>query len=113
MVSTCRSLVKHLTLFFVFFLLVTSPNARFSNGRHINGLNASYLNARSLKAFATGPDQPNATSKVCKIALLQRLVYSAKYDFVYISETWLNDSVLNSEPLPGYCGFRHTPSRIL
>ena len=90
-----------------------ASNARFSNGRHINGLNASYLNARSLKAFATDPDQPNATSKVCKITLLQRLVYSAKYDIVCICETWLNDSVLNSEPLPGYCGFRHTPSRIL
>ena len=32
--------------------------------------------------------------------------YSAKYDIVCICETWLNDSVLNSELLPGYCVFR-------
>ena len=75
--------------------------------------NCDFYRQALLKAFATDPDQPNATSKVCKITLLQRLVYSAKYDIVCICETWLNDSVLNSELLPGYCGFRHTPSRIL
>ncbi len=78
-----------------------ASNAGFSNRRHINGLNALYLNARSLKAFVTDTDQPNATSKVCKITLLQLLVYSAKYDIVRICETWLNDSVLiNRELLP-------------
>ena len=45
-------------------------------------------------------------SKVCKITLLQHLVYSATYDVVCICETWLNESVLSSELLPGYSIFR-------
>jgi hypothetical protein len=67
------------------------------------GLNALYLNARSLKAFVPS-DQD--LSKVCKITLLQHLVYSATYDVVCICETWLNESVLSSELLPGYSIFR-------
>ncbi|CAB4008436.1 Hypothetical predicted protein, partial [Paramuricea clavata] len=44
-------------------------------------------------------------SKVCKITLLH-LVYSGTYDFICICETWLNETVLSSELLPGYSIFR-------
>ena len=67
-------------------------------------LNVLYLNARSLKAFVQS--KMDSTSKVCKMTLLQNLVYSAKYDIVCICETWLNNTVLNSELLPGYSIFR-------
>ena len=45
-------------------------------------------------------------SKLCKITLLKHLVYSATYDVVCICETWLNESILSSELLPGYSIFR-------
>ena len=49
-----------------------------------NPLNALYLNARSLKAFV--PSDNDHLSKVCKITLLQHLVYSGTYDFICICE---------------------------
>ncbi|CAB4040713.1 Hypothetical predicted protein [Paramuricea clavata] len=45
-------------------------------------------------------------SKVCKIGVFQQLVYSGDYDVVCVCETWLNDSVLDSELLAGYSIFR-------
>ena len=37
---------------------------------------------------------------------LLHLVYSGSYDLICICETWLNDTVLSSELLPGYLIFR-------
>lgn len=64
------------------------------------GLNVLYLNTRSLKAIVAQTDYPSA--KICKISLFQHLVYSGDYDVVCVCETWLNDSVLNSEILSNY-----------
>jgi hypothetical protein len=36
------------------------------------------------------------------MSILQELVYSNDYDIICLCETWLNDSVLNNELLPGY-----------
>ena len=68
------------------------------------GLNILYINARSLKAFVASSD--NGGTKVCKIQLLQQLVFSSSYDEVCVCETWLNDSILSSEILPGYTIYR-------
>jgi hypothetical protein len=85
---------------FLFILLAgdvaTNPGPRSSIER-------LYLNSRSLKAFVEMDDKP---SKVCKIDVFQQLVYSGDYDVVCVCETWLNDSVLDSELLAGYSIFR-------
>lgn len=62
------------------------------------------MNARSLKAFV--PSSIDASVKIWKISFLQDLVYSGGYDLVCISETWLNESILDSEILPGYSIYR-------
>ena len=86
--------------FFLFILLAgdvaTNPGPRSS-------IECLYLNSRSLKAFVEMDDKP---SKVCKIDVFQQLVYSGDYDVVCVCETWLNDSVLDSELLAGYSIFR-------
>ena len=79
-------------------------NLNHTSDLKLNQLNALYLNARSLKAFV--PADNDSSSKVCKITLLQHLVYSGSYDLICICETWLNESVLSSELLPGYSIFR-------
>ena len=68
------------------------------------GLNVLYLNARSIKAFVPLDDDPSR--KVCKMSILQELVYSNDYDVVSICETWLNDSVMSAEILTGYNIYR-------
>ena len=55
---------------------------------------------RNLKAFVRSNEDPCA--KVCKISLLQDLVYSGDYDIICICETWLNNTVFSSELLTGY-----------
>lgn len=67
-------------------------------------LSGLYLNARSLKAFVQSYTDPSV--KICKTAVLQDLVYTGMFDLVCICETWLNDTVLNNEILPGYSIFR-------
>ena len=79
-------------------------NSNYTSDLKLNQLNALYLNARSLKAFV--PADNDSSFKVCKITLLQHLVYSGSYDLICICETWLNESVLSSELLPGYSIFR-------
>ena len=69
-----------------------------------DGLNILYINARSLKAFVASSD--NGGTRVFKIQLLQLLVFSSSYDVVCVCETWLNDSILSSEILPGYTIYR-------
>ena len=76
--------------------VATNPGPRSS-------IECLYLNSRSLKAFVEMDDKP---SKVCKIDVFQQLVYSGDYDVVCVCETWLNDSVLDSELLAGYSIFR-------
>jgi hypothetical protein len=71
--------------------------------RITHSLKVLYLNARSLKAFIPLEE---TSLKVCKITLLQQLVHGGGYDVVCICETWLNDSILDSEILPGYNIFR-------
>ncbi|XP_046859925.1 uncharacterized protein LOC124453203 [Xenia sp. Carnegie-2017] len=69
-----------------------------------DGLIILYINARSLKAFVASSD--NGGTKVCKIQLLQLLVFSSSYDVVCVCETWLNDSILSSEILLGCTIYR-------
>ena len=76
-----------------------NPNPGLSNC-----LSCLYVNARSLKAFV--PSSVDPSVKVCYISKLQDLVYAGIYDLVCICETWLNDTVLSSELLPGYSIFR-------
>jgi hypothetical protein len=71
--------------------------------RITHSLKVLYLNARSLKAFIPLEE---TSLKICKITLLQQLVHGGGYDVVCICETWLNDSILDSEILPGYNIFR-------
>ena len=61
---------------------------------------ALYLNARSLKAYVGSDD--SRTRRICKITILQELFYSSDFDVVGICETWLNESVIDSEIIPGY-----------
>ena len=69
-----------------------------------DGLRALYLNARSLEAYGASDD--SRTRRICKITILQELVYSGDFDVVGICETWLNESVIDSEIIPGYSIFR-------
>ena len=69
-----------------------------------DGLRALYLNARSLEAYVASDD--SRTRRICKITILQELVYSGDFDVVGICETWLNESVIDSEIIPGYSIFR-------
>ena len=69
-----------------------------------DGLRALYLNATSLKAYVASDD--SRTRNICKITILQELVYSGDFDAVGICETWLNESVIDSEIIPGYSIFR-------
>ena len=48
----------------------------------------------------------SAASKVCKITLLQQLVYRGNYDV--LCETWLNNFVMDCELLYGYFLFQRT-----
>ena len=64
------------------------------------GLNVLYLNARSIKAFVPLDDDPSR--KVCKMSILQELVYNHDYDVV----SWLNDSAMSAEILTGYNIYR-------
>ena len=65
-----------------------------------DGLRALYLDARSLKAYVTSDD--SRTRRICKITTLQELVYSGDFDVAGICETWLNETVIDSEIIPGY-----------
>ena len=70
-----------------------------------NCLKVLYLNARSVKSFVP-IDNYKPSNKICKIALLQELVYGGNYEVVCICETWLNNTVYDSELLPGFNVFR-------
>ena len=67
-------------------------------------LNVLYLNARSIKVFIPLDDDPSR--KICKMSILQELVYDNDYDAVAICETWLNDSVMSAGILTGYNIYR-------
>ncbi|CAB4007842.1 Hypothetical predicted protein [Paramuricea clavata] len=98
---------NNLHLFLLILLsgdVATNPGPGTSTEHTSNELNAIYLNARSLKAFV--PFNDDSSAKVCKITLLQELVHSGSYDIICICETWLNDSIISSELLPGYSVFR-------
>ena len=81
-----------------------NPGTGTSTEHTSNGLNAICLNARSLKALVTTNDE--SFSKVSKITLLQELVHSGSYDIICFCETWLINSILSTELLPGYSVFR-------
>jgi len=63
-------------------------------------LHALYLNASSLKAYVASAE--SCTRRIYKITILQELVYSRNFNVVGISETWLNEYVIDSEIIPGY-----------
>jgi hypothetical protein len=65
-----------------------------------NDLIVLYFNARSLKSFV--PIDNDTSNKVCKITLLQELVHGGEYEVVCICETWLNNTILDTELLPGF-----------
>ena len=64
------------------------------------GLKVLYLNATSINALVHPVG--NQSGKICKIALLQQLIYSGNYDVVCVCETWLHNLVESSEILPNY-----------
>ncbi|CAB4041753.1 Hypothetical predicted protein, partial [Paramuricea clavata] len=63
-----------------------------------------YLNARNVKSFVSTDNIP--ARKVCKITLIQDLVYGCNYEVICICETWLNNTIIDSELLPGFNIFR-------
>ena len=63
-------------------------------------LKVLYSNARSIKALVHPVG--NQFGKICKIALLQQLIYNGNYVVVCVCETWLNNLVQSSEILPNY-----------
>ena len=65
-----------------------------------NDMKVLYLNTRSVKSFITIENNP--PNKICKITLLQELVHSGDYEVICVCETWLNETVLDSELLPGF-----------
>ena len=69
-----------------------------------NDLKVLYLNTRNIKSFITIENNPS--NKICKITLLQELVHLGNYEVICICETWLNETVLDSELLPGFNVFR-------
>ena len=81
--------------------IATNPGPATPSRTSTNKLKVLYLNAGSIKSFVRIVDN-NPCKKVCKITLLQNLVYAGQYDVICICETWLNNSVLDSELLPGY-----------
>ena len=58
-----------------------------------------------MKSFVS-IDNYKPSNKVCKIASLQELVYGGNYEVFCICETWLNNTVYDSELLPGFNVFR-------
>ncbi|XP_048583964.1 uncharacterized protein LOC125563139 [Nematostella vectensis] len=81
--------------------ITRSDNVESNPGFPGHSLSVFYQNARSLKA-ATWDTEGNEALE-CKLNRLQDIVYSADYDLVAISETWLNSSILDTEILPnGY-----------
>ena len=83
----------------IYMDIVTNPGPVKSRTDN-NSLNVIYLNARSLKSFVSIDNNPS--NKVCKITLLQELVYGGNYEVICICETWLNNTILDSELLPGF-----------
>ena len=58
-----------------------------------DSLRVLYLNTRSLKAIVDSPD--DCARKICKISLLQQLVYGEDFHVISLCETWLNSTVLD------------------
>ena len=75
------------------------PSPTTSRRTVTNDLKVLYLNSRSLKSFVPVDNPPR---KVCKISLLQEVVFADYYEVVCICETGLNNRILDSEPLPGF-----------
>ena len=95
-----------------------APTIRFPQSLWIKR-GYSYLSAPDLHSdiditiFMDAPSNPDVSldddstaSKVCKITLLQQLVYRGDNDVVCVCETWLNDSVMDCELLYGYSFYR-------
>jgi len=62
-------------------------------------LSVLYLNARSVKAFV--PLDGNPSCKICKLTILQQLVYRRSYDVVSICETRLTTQCYHLKYLLG------------
>ena len=82
-----------------------------SSGRRpslaINSQSKSYssalINARSLKSFC----KHNSGNVISNLTAFQNFVYHEDLDIVCVTETWLNDSIRDSEILPyNYTTFR-------
>jgi len=77
-----------------------NPHPAKSTRTDNNDMKVLYLNARSVKSFITIENNP--PNKICKITLLQELVHSGDYEVICVCETWLNETVLDSELLLGF-----------
>ena len=50
-------------------------------------------------------DESDTSGKMCKMTILQQIVYSGDFD-VAVTVRWLKNSVIDSEIIPGYSIFR-------
>ncbi|CAB4029136.1 Hypothetical predicted protein [Paramuricea clavata] len=64
------------------------------------------FNARSLKSVNKQEDG----STTSNLSMFQDLVYSDSFDIITVTETWLNDTILNKEILP--CGYNIAFDRV-
>ena len=71
-----------------------------------NCLSCLYLNARSLKAFDLFHLVLIHLSRSVRSPSFRTWYTLVSYDLVCICETWLNDTMLSSELIPGYSIFR-------
>ena len=90
--------------------IATNPAPVQSRRTDNNCLEVLYLNTRSVKSFVSTDNIPER--KVCKITLLQDLVYAGNYEVICICETWLSDTIIDSEPLPGFRNISETSHNI-
>lgn len=68
------------------------PNA----GPHQESLSCFMQNVRSLKAFQVA----EGLSFESKLGVLQDIVYGLDLDVIFLTETWLNESIMDHEILP-------------
>lgn len=68
------------------------PNA----GPHQESLSCFMQNVRSLKAFQVA----EGLSFESKLGVLQDIVYGLDLDVIFLTETWLNESIMDREILP-------------
>ena len=83
-----------------------NKNTSTKNYKKDVSLKCVLVNARSLKSFYKTPSDDGG-HKTCHLVAFQKFVYGGDYDIIAVTETWLNQSILDSEILDkGYIIFR-------